>query len=91
MAALPEVSSRVSELASRTIQPLLQARLLVCGAEAGRLAQNPDLHPTVRSLLSLDPTAQEKLLGQPARFAALLARIPLFLPAEGYRVKPRLP
>jgi hypothetical protein len=87
VAALPEISSRVPDLAARTIQPLLQARLLACGLEEDRLARNPAIHQTVVSLMSLEPAAREKLLGHAARFSALLARIPLYLPEEGYRVK----
>ncbi len=75
------------DLARSTRQPLLQVRLLATGLHGDVLVQNPALHATVMSLLSLDVAARAKLLAHPARLAALLARVPLVLPEAGYRIQ----
>jgi hypothetical protein len=83
----PEVRPMLAEHAERTTQPLLQTRLAAFELHVDRLIRNPALHATPRALMALEPTARAKLLQHPARLAALLARVPLELPAGGYRVR----
>jgi hypothetical protein len=76
--------------AASTEQPLLQARVLAIDeglVSAENLMKNPHLHPTVRSVLSLDVMSRDKLLRHRSRLAALLTRLPLVLPLEGYRIR----
>jgi hypothetical protein len=81
IAELPEVRSQLVAFARSTVQPLLQVRLLAASlVDPGVIATNPNLHPTVRSVLSLEPALRQKLLATPARVAALLSRLPLLLP-----------
>jgi hypothetical protein len=87
LAERPDVATMLRDLAERTAQPLLQTRLIAAGVELPRLTANPSLHPTAEALLQLDDQTRGKLLTHPARFAAFLARVPLFLPAEGYRLR----
>jgi hypothetical protein len=87
VAAREDVTGRLRDLAGRTRQPLLQTRLLALGLGTAELLANPDLHPTVRSLAALDTGTRSKLVDHPARFAALLARIPLVLPDSGHHVR----
>lgn len=85
VAAMPEHYPMLRELAVSTMQPLLQVRLLAAGiVDSAVLSANPNLHTTVRSVLSLDSALRQKLLATPARVAALLARLPLVLPEAGY-------
>jgi hypothetical protein len=90
LAELASVGPMARELAAHTAQPLLQTRLVATGLELERLAANPNLHPTAHALLQLDESTRAKLLTHPARFAAFLARVPLLLPPEGYRLRTKL-
>ena len=86
------VGTRLERLAAATTQPLLQTRLLALGPGApgaSLLLSNPALHTTVRAVITLDGEQRAKLLGNPARLAALLSKLPLVLPAEGFRVRER--
>jgi len=87
VAKLASVGPVLGDLAEHTAQPLLQTRLIATGLELERLTANPDLHPTAQSLLQLDEPTRGKLLTHPARLAAFLARVPLLLPPEGYRLR----
>jgi hypothetical protein len=89
IAGLAPVASRLQHLAASTEQPLLQARLFAFDLHVASLRANPKLHETVRALLDLDPALRAKLVSHPARLAALLARLPLLLPAEGYHLRER--
>lgn len=85
---LPKVMAQVPALSRSTSQPLLQARLLAYAPEqSADLRANPLLHPAVATLLNVDPEVKAKLVGHPARFAALLAKLPLDLPPGGYRMR----
>jgi hypothetical protein len=85
IAAMLELHPTLQELALCTAQPLLQVRLLTADVvDPAVLSANPNLHATVRSVLSLDSALRQKLLATPARVAALLARLPLLLPEAGY-------
>lgn len=87
LAGAPTVVEKLPELASTGTQPLLQIRLVAHGLHRDRLAANPALHATAQALLGLAPEVREKLIGHPARLAALLSRVPLLLPEQGYRVQ----
>lgn len=89
VAALPEVAASLAECARTSAQPLLQARLLALGLHRDELAHNPHLHATPRALLALDDVSRARLVSQPGRLAAFLARVPLVLPEGGYRLSPR--
>ncbi|WP_437681480.1 hypothetical protein [Sorangium sp. So ce131] len=86
---LPAVSARVPELSRSTSQPLLQARLLAHAPEQATelLRTNASLHSAVAALLAVGPEVKTKILGHPARLAALLAKLPLELPPGGYHVR----
>jgi hypothetical protein len=85
---LPEVMALVPALSRSTSQPLLQARLLAYAPEqAADLRANPLLHPAVATLLAVGPEVKAKIVSHPARFAALLAKLPLDLPRGGYRLR----
>jgi hypothetical protein len=84
---LPMIAPTLEQLSSTTSQPLLQVRLIALGVPLAGLQSNPTLHETPASLLALDRSRREKLVAHPSRFATLLARVPLLLPAEGYRVR----
>jgi hypothetical protein len=86
VAALPEVADSLGERALTSGQPLLQARLIALGLRQQDLTRNPRLHATPRALLALDEVSRTKLVGQPGRLAAFLARVPLLLPEEGHRI-----
>jgi hypothetical protein len=90
-ARLPEVAAQVPALVQSTRQPLLQVRLLAqaFGEAEAALRGNASLHPAVASLLSLGVETRKKVLAHPARLAALLAKLPLELPPEGYHVRVR--
>jgi hypothetical protein len=87
VAALPEIAARLPDFARTSMQPLLQTRLLALGLHHDELVQNPHLHATPRSLLALDAVSRSRLVMQPGRLSALLARVPLALPDEGYRLR----
>lgn len=87
VAAFPAVARRLPHFAASSRQPLLQARLAAHELELEALLRNPALDPTVLSLLSLNHEMRSKLVAHPSRLAALLARIPLVLPPEGYHVR----
>lgn len=89
LAAVSEIAASLPRCALSSIQPLLQARILALGAHHELLAHNPYLHATPRALLALDAASRAKLVGHPGRLASLLARVPLVLPQEGYRLTPR--
>lgn len=84
---LPEVAPMLPSLASSSAQALLQVRLIALGLHLDLLRKNPNSHPTALSLLELAAAARSKLVSHPARFSALLARIPLSLPEGGYHVR----
>jgi hypothetical protein len=88
VASLPEVAVALPRLAESSGQPQLQIRLIALDREVARVAANPNLHPTARSLLTLDPVVKAKLVAHPGRLAALLAKVPLLLPAGGYHMEP---
>jgi hypothetical protein len=88
VAALPEVESSLAERARTSVQPLLQSRLIALDRYRDELARNPHLHATPRALLGLDDASRARLVDQPGRLAAFLARVPLLLPEEGYRLSP---
>jgi hypothetical protein len=89
VAAVPEVAASLSRHAQASVQPLLQARLVALGSYRDELAQNPHLHATPRALLALDEASRAKVVAQPGRLSAFLARVPLILPEAGYKVKRR--
>jgi hypothetical protein len=86
VADVPEVLSSLGLRARTTAQPLLQLRLVAFGLHAEQVAQNPNLHETARALLALDEASRTRLTQHPGRLWALLARVPLVLPANGYHV-----
>ena len=82
--SLPSVSVLLLELARTTIQPQLQIRILAHAPDrTGALLSNPALHATTKSLIALPDETRQKIVGAPARLAALLAKTPLLLPPEG--------
>src|SRR6185437_5602130 len=85
VARLPEIAATLQDRARTSAQPLLQTRILALGLHHAELGDNPHLHPTARALLALDAASRAKLVTPPGRLAALLARVPLLLPEEGYR------
>jgi hypothetical protein len=87
VAEIAEIRTGLAAAARSSAQPLLQARMVALATFDGDLAGNKALHPTPRALLALDPGSRAKLVGQPARLAALLARVPLLLPEAGYRLR----
>jgi hypothetical protein len=89
LAALPEIATALPNLARASAQPLLQVRLVALGLHHEELGHNPHLHATPRSLLALSADARAKLVTPSGRLAALLARVPLTLPVEGYRLRHR--
>ncbi len=83
---------RLGALASSTQQPLLQVRLLALGPTLlapSLLFANPHLSATVRAVMTLEPPQRDKLLGHGARLGALLAKLPLVLPRDGFHVRQR--
>jgi len=88
VAASPKVSRLLAHYARESEQPLLQTRLFAWEIHPDLLSQNPSLHVTVKALFTLDEKARDKLVKNPARLAALLARVPLLLPEGGYHVRP---
>ncbi len=89
IAQSPHVASLLRVCAGTSRQPLLQTRLAACGLHLDLLSANPSLHPTVKALLSLADGPRAMLLEHPTRLAALLARVPLLLPDQGYRLRVR--
>jgi hypothetical protein len=89
IASLQSVSSRLESVAASTHQPLLQARLTAFDLHVEAVRANPHLHDAVRAVLGLDAGLREKLVSHPARLAALLSRLPLQLPPNGYHVRGR--
>src|SRR5262249_10290825 len=87
VAANAQVAPLLGRYAQTSRQPLLQTRLFACVLHFDPLSRNPSLHPTVKALFALERKACEKLVGSPARLAALLARVPLLLPEGGYHIR----
>ncbi len=88
IARLPRVAELLASRAAQSDQPLLQTRIAALSLYTDELLSNPRLGATPKALLALDATSRAKLIGHPARLAALLSRIPLILPAEGHHVAP---
>lgn len=85
--SLPDVAECLIELAPTTRQPQLQIRILAHATElTSALLENPALHPTTKSLIELPDAIRDKIVRAPARLAALLAKTPVLLPAEGFIV-----
>jgi hypothetical protein len=87
VADAPEVASSLAAHAATTAQPLLQVRLVALALHTEAVAQNPNLHETARALLALDARHRASIAQRPARLWALLARVPLILPEQGYHIR----
>jgi hypothetical protein len=87
VAEAPEIASSLAAHATTTAQPLLQVRLVALSLHTGEVGQNPNLHETARALLALDARRRASITEHPARLWALLSRVPLVLPGQGYHVR----